>query len=201
MNYDFIEIGTSDFGTLIQEADNTTVGISIEPIKYYLDRLPNRDRVKKINCAVSLDGKLGRAKLYYIPEVLIKRYDLPFWIRGCNSIGDYHYQHKQLNLQHLVRIIKVDTVPLANILQEHNVEEIKILKIDTEGSDCFILQSFIPALQIRPKLFWPKQIQFESNVLTSKLVVDETIILYTNLGYKVVERGKEDTILLLEASK
>jgi FkbM family methyltransferase len=198
MNYDFIEIGTSDFSSLIEEADNTTIGISIEPIKYYLDRLPNPIGVKKLNCAVSLDGKLGQAKLYYIPDKRIKKYNLPWWIRGCNSINNYHPKHQELKIQHLVTVIEVNTIPLADILQEHNVEEIKILKIDTEGADCFILQSFIATLQIRPKLFWPKQIQFESNSLTETSVIDETVTLYTNLGYKVVKPDEENTILLLE---
>jgi hypothetical protein len=46
-HYDFIEIGTSDFDTLIETSDDKTVGLSIEPIKYYLDRLPERKNVKK----------------------------------------------------------------------------------------------------------------------------------------------------------
>ena len=37
-HYDFIEIGTSDFDTLIESSDDNVVGLSIEPIKYYLDR-------------------------------------------------------------------------------------------------------------------------------------------------------------------
>lgn len=46
---DFIEIGTSDFETLIQTCDDNTYGLSIEPIKKYIDRLPNRPNVVKIN--------------------------------------------------------------------------------------------------------------------------------------------------------
>ena len=45
----FIEVGTSDFDTLIQVAKPETAGISIEPIKYYLDRLPNPPNVIKMN--------------------------------------------------------------------------------------------------------------------------------------------------------
>ena len=37
-HYDFIEIGTSDFDTLIETSNDNTVGISIEPIKYYINR-------------------------------------------------------------------------------------------------------------------------------------------------------------------
>ena len=48
MNYDFIEVGTSDFDTLIQDATDNCIGLCIEPIKFYLDRLPNKPNVKKI---------------------------------------------------------------------------------------------------------------------------------------------------------
>ena len=43
MIYDFIEIGTCDCDTLIQECNNTTYGISIEPLKFYLDMLPKKE--------------------------------------------------------------------------------------------------------------------------------------------------------------
>lgn len=71
MNYDFIEIGTSDFDTLIQTATNDTVGLSIDPIQFYLNRLPEKQLVKKVNCAVSFDGKRGKDKVYYIPLHII----------------------------------------------------------------------------------------------------------------------------------
>ena len=39
MHYDFIEVGTSDFRTLIQTCGPNEIGLSIEPIKMYLDNL------------------------------------------------------------------------------------------------------------------------------------------------------------------
>lgn len=47
MILDFIEIGTSDFDTIIQ-SNTYKHGLSIEPIKYYIDRLPNKEGVKKL---------------------------------------------------------------------------------------------------------------------------------------------------------
>ena len=65
MKYDFIEIGTSDFDTLIQSSNTTTKGISIEPLKFYLDNLPNNDNIIKSNYAVSnFNGKID---IYYVP--------------------------------------------------------------------------------------------------------------------------------------
>jgi FkbM family methyltransferase len=200
MNYDFIEVGTSDFETHIQNARDETVGLSIEPIQYYLDRLPNKENVEKLNCAVSFDGKPGRDKVYYIPHETIVRQGIPHWIRGCNSMGDYHYQHKVRNLQEHVKTIEVDVIPLRDIFEHHNVEQLKTLKLDTEGGDSYILQSFIPFLKDRLKENYPQTIEFETNILTPAEVVNETIELYVELGYRVAQRGvgEQNTILAID---
>ena len=55
MILDYIEIGTSDFDTLVQNTDLT--GLSIDPLKIYLDALPNKVNNIKINAAISdFDG-------------------------------------------------------------------------------------------------------------------------------------------------
>ena len=46
-SYDFIEIGTCDFDTELQRSDGTRRGISVEPVKGYLDALPNIQGVMK----------------------------------------------------------------------------------------------------------------------------------------------------------
>ena len=94
MNYDFIEVGTSDFETHIQNARDETVGLSIEPIQYYLDRLPNKENVEKLNCAVSFDGKPGRDKVYYIPHETIIRQGIPHWIRGHGFLSYWNRKLK-----------------------------------------------------------------------------------------------------------
>lgn len=52
-NYDFVEIGTSNFDTLIEKADDNILGISVDIIKYYIDKLPNKKNVKKYNIGIS----------------------------------------------------------------------------------------------------------------------------------------------------
>lgn len=47
MDYDFIEIGTSNFDTLIQSADDNAKGISVDAVKYYIDNLPDKLNCKK----------------------------------------------------------------------------------------------------------------------------------------------------------
>ena len=189
MNYDFIEVGTSDFDTLTQDATDNCIGLCIEPIKFYLDRLPNKPNVKKINSAISFDGKVGRDRVYYIPLKTIQKHNMPLWLRGCNSMGDYHYQHKKNNLQSVVETVDVDTIPLGDIFEQYNVDTLTILKIDTEGGDCFILNSFIPFLESNEKQRWPLWIEFETNILTPKGMVGDTIQKYCDLGYTVARRG------------
>ena len=46
---DFLEIGTADFDTEIEKSDNNTRGFSIEPLKIYLDKLPEKSLCKKFN--------------------------------------------------------------------------------------------------------------------------------------------------------
>lgn len=183
IDYDFIEIGTSDFDTLIQKATNE-VGLSIEPIKYYIDRLPNKENVTKINCAVSFDNVRRISKIYYIKDKDIKKYNLPEWMRGCNSLNEYHHQHKLNKLEHIVDVCEIQEIPIADILVEYKVRGIDFLKIDTEGGDCYILNNLRDYLETKTTAYWPKNIVFETNELTDKELVKQTLKDYYYMGYK-----------------
>ena len=74
-HFDFIEIGTSDFNTLLQKADDSVVGLSVEPLVDYLERLPERARVTKVNAAVS--DRSGSMEIYYVPDAVRREYGLP----------------------------------------------------------------------------------------------------------------------------
>ena len=115
MKYDFVEIGTSNFDTLIEQATDETVGLSIEPIRHYLDSLPNKANVKKLNCAVSPKNCCEILEVFYVPEQTIADKNLPDWLRGCNSVGDYHYQHRKLDILNLVKKQHVPCYPIADI--------------------------------------------------------------------------------------
>ena len=67
-DYDFIEIGTAFFDTLIEKATDEQYGLSIEPVKEYLDKLPDKQYVTKINGAVVADEDHAGLDLYYVDE-------------------------------------------------------------------------------------------------------------------------------------
>lgn len=194
MKYDFIEIGTSNFDTLIQAADDSTMGISIEPIKHYLDSLPSRANVKKLNIAVSRTDCAGQLDVYYVPESVIVANHLPAWLRGCNAVGEYHFQHTKLGITDLVVKQAVPVVPIADIFNTYDVTELDYLKIDTEGSDCAIMEQLYRFLRCEARSRWPHRILFESNELAVPAEVEQTKFNFVVMGYQVVQSGY-DTIL------
>lgn len=191
MKFDFVEVGTSDFDSLSQSAGLDTQGISVEPIRYYLDRLPDLPGVRKICAAVGTAA--GTAEVFYVPDHVIQQQGLPYWIRGCNSVGDYHLQHRLFGIEHLVCVETVPQVTLWEIFQENSVTELDLLKLDTEGQDCGILLDF----WIRSnQSVLPGCIKFESNQLTAQDLVDQVIDVYGH-RYQVSHRDSDDTVLVL----
>lgn len=184
-----IEIGTSDFRTQAGKVE----GIFIEPVKYYFDRLPD---CNKINCAIS--NYEGEIDIYYVTDDEISRYNLPNWVRGCNSVGKPHPSVFNLLTSNAginaLGIIRKDTVPvrrIKSIIQEHNVTVIDFLKIDTEGHDCIILQDFLDTVNILPA-----KIQFEANVLSIWDDVSALVKRLKSMGYQI-QRTHTDIIATL----
>tara|TARA_Y100000389_G_C17458774_1_gene520087 strand:- start:2100 stop:3434 length:1335 start_codon:yes stop_codon:yes gene_type:complete len=193
VNYNFIEIGTSNFETLIEKATNDTIGISVEAVKYYINQLPEKKKVKKINMGIS--NKNTILDVYYIPEQVIDENNLPKWFKGCNCIGKYHPLHIKHEVTHLCKIEPVKVIPCYELFYKNKVKNVNCLKIDTEGHDCIILTSLYYYIYYLPSIFYPKKIIFETNENTKKKDVDEVIQLFCNLGYKLQSRSY-DTILV-----
>lgn len=183
MKYDFIEIGTSDFRTLIEKADDRTIGLSIEPIKQYLDNLPNKPLVTKANYAIS-DIK-GEVEIYYVDPGNIAKYNLPTWVRGCNSINRPHPTVKKMlgeKYETIITIDKVKVITWEDIIRIYDVEGIKTLQIDTEGHDGVILENYYKECILYPNIL-ADNIIFEYNELSNKLKLENIIHKFKNLGY------------------
>ena len=201
MKLDFLEIGTSDFETIIQSCDDLSVGIIVEPVLCYLEKLPNKPNVKKIHAAISMSETCGSCDVYYIhPDEIIKR-SLPNWIRGCNKINDYHPQHEWLKLKEIVIKDTVREIPISKILKDNNVTEISVMKIDTEGADCKILFNFFEQVKICNinSSCLPSKIIFENNRLTDSVELAMVIGISQKIGYTVGgQDGDELTLIRTE---
>lgn len=195
---DFIEIGTSDFDTEIQNANGRT-GLSVEPVKVYLDALPDVPGVQKVNAAITnYDGEI---KVFYMHPDAIKKHEFPDWLKGCNAIGICHplvrrnIQLKRLKQTEVLNESTVECMTFKTLCERYNVSECKYLKIDTEGHDPVILHSYMDYVEEGfPKI---QKIKFESNEWTH--IDDYNIIIdrLTSMGYKVTEVGCDTTVELV----
>jgi len=193
---DFIEIGTSNFNTLIEKSENE-IGYCLEPIESYLKDLPNKKGVKKFNVAVTSNKRDSYVDLYYIPENIIKEKGLFSWFRGTNKIGDFHPLHIQYNLQEIVKKIKVKVVNIDEFLKNQKIRKIKFLKIDTEGHDVVILDGLYNYIVDLPRDYYPLKIQFETNENTKKELVLEILDKYDKIGYQIESVIDSDTTISL----
>ena len=191
MYLDYIEIGTSDFDTLLQSTDLT--GISIDPLSIYLDRLPNKDNNTKLNVAISDFN--GECDVFYITPEDIEKFNLPSWLRGCNSIIKPHPSALQIlnefELVDLYQKKKINVLTWDTLIRTKNIIGVDYVKIDTEGHDSVIIKSILNSTTN----ILPKKIKFETNILTSNDVIIETINLLKNRGYKIIEQTDENTLV------
>jgi hypothetical protein len=190
MSFNFLEIGTSDFD---YNSDITKKGILIEPVTEYFDRLVCGPNTIKLQSAITNNKTENECDIYYIASETITKYNLPSWMKGCNSINAYHPLHK--NYKELVTIKKVKLLNVAEIFSLLNIQYIENIKIDTEGHDCTIMEGFYEFYKDLDKSFYPKKIQFESNENSSKDEVIKIVNKFKTLDYNATIGY--DTILTL----
>ena len=196
VHYDFIEIGTSDFDTMIEKATDTDRGISVEPVKQYLDNLPCRKNCIKVQAAIS--NKNGIATIWYLSEQINKQYKMVQWSRGCNRLGEPHPMIKSyfdsigVNCLDVYTRKDVRSITLIDLMKRYNVTGFTTLKIDTEGHDTVILNHF--ANNATDKQL-PTNIIFETNNNSTLQDVEHCLSLLQQRGYRIVSRGM-DTVLV-----
>lgn len=151
---DNIEIGTSDFDTLIGSAEGS--GISVEPVPVYFDRLPEREGWQRVNKAI-MDYN-GVVMCYYVDPDKAK--GLPRWVRGCNSMNKPHPTILKMHPE-VVETEKVECITIKKFYRDYNIDQVGFMKIDTEGFDSRIVEDM---------LYWslpmPEKLQFEWNSLS-----------------------------------
>jgi FkbM family methyltransferase len=195
-DFDFIEIGTSCYETLCESCSDNEKGISVEPIKIYLDKLSDKPNVIKVNSAITANRSNNTIEMYYLSDDYVDDHSLSNGFRGLNNIYGIHPAIKNGYHEYFVEKIEVPLMNIDELLINNNVRGIGFLKIDTEGHDCVILGGLFQYLLKKDISFYPKKIQFESNHLIDPKDVDKIIDDFSKLGYKVQERG-HDTILIL----
>lgn len=211
VDMDYIEIGTSNFNTISQMLDPSDPaslrGLAVEPSLEYLTQLPSRPGVTKVNAALVTEAEVaasiangggdGRTDVdfYFIPEATIKLHNFAQFWKGCNSIGDYHLMHVRGGMQKHVVTRKVQGMSVRQLLTEHHVRRVRLLKIDAEGYDITILHELYLYLVARGNTtLYPERIVFESNSSEQRAELDKLLDEFASLGYKLIYYG-DDTII------
>lgn len=192
-HFDFIDIGTSDFRYTIPEEEQS--GIYVEPIIEYLNRIPNYKNCIKENIAISDDSNF--VDLYYVPESIIQDNNLPIWFKGCNTINNPHktvieiLNKRNLNIDDILIKLPVKCMTIEDFFNKHNISSINNLKIDTEGYDCYIVRQILEYM--KKYEIEIKSIIFETNLLSSKELIDDTIKLLKENKFKQISRTNIDS--------
>jgi FkbM family methyltransferase len=197
MKYDYVDIGTCDFDTAYDVAQPGERVLLVEPLQYYLDRIPDRENQTKVNLAISANA--GRVPVYHVPDVSIHLFDLPSWVRGCNSIGTRHptvdnlLKHHNLPLN-LVNQSHVEVITFRELCSRYQVTEICKLKIDTEGHETFIMPT---VLEMVKEGMYIEEIKFENQEsIGNKAFLDILAQEFVKLGfYEITEVTSMDTTL------
>jgi FkbM family methyltransferase len=147
------------------QASDDSQGLSVEALKMYQDKLPDRPGVRKVNVAVS-NPESGDTTIdfFYIHPDDITSYRLPPWLIGCNAAGKPQTEAarilKNRNLTKLMRTDRVPVVSFEQLTAQHAVTSIGYLKVDVEGHEPVILRSMMRACAANPAVC-PRAVKFE----------------------------------------
>ena len=172
MNKVFVEIGTSNFDTLIPLTKNGWQGYCVEPIREYIDDLTKlNENVVLSNCAISsYDGTL---KMYKSVT------DNDLWSRGISHAVEQQGSKllEMKNNYHLKKgVIDVPCYTLSTYIKRMGITHIDFLKVDVEGheNDIFDAYDWI----VKPTFMKIEHFHID-DIKLRKTLEDQGYIVYT----------------------
>jgi hypothetical protein len=184
MNYDFVEIGTCDYHTLLESCNQDQVGLSVEPIKVYLDRLPNKPNVTKVNLAITSEDKI--VDLFWVDPQNQEKHNLGF-TKGWGTIITPHKGHTQAEKMLEDGVLskhEIEAVTWETLCKRYNIDSVTFVKIDAEGHDCVIVNSVLDG-EVKPE-----KISFETTHCPQDFL-ETTVKRLIVEGYKQTETGED----------
>jgi hypothetical protein len=163
---DYLEIGTSDFGTIVQAVDEMPYmaqlkkvlrGTSVDAMSVYLDRLPTHPtNHRKLNFAVTgVHPHPATLPVYFIEPSDIATYGLEDFLRGCNRVGAPHplavSELNRTSLSHLLQKREVPVASIPELLLLVGACRLSLLKVDVEGLDAELMLSYVAFLWANPQ--------------------------------------------------
>jgi len=186
MNKIFIEIGSCDFGTNLSLIDKGGwEGIMCEPAPQYFNNLSNqakdiknRENLSLENIAISdYDGKISFGCVKDMGEPGTKN----GWIRGISSVlADNHKGERMFDIDKnkplLEKVIDVECMTLDSLIAKYKYKYITYLKVDTEGHELNILESY--SWNIKPLMIKVEHSHID-HIYTREFLESKGYLVYT----------------------
>ncbi|TWU00890.1 FkbM family methyltransferase [Stieleria varia] len=160
MHFDFIQIGSHIGRTfndpLYASVTNGQRGILVEPVPYLFDQLVANYRGLDQNLILinkAVGAQSGTLRLF-IPSPKNDFTQFPRWASQLASAVPGHVESHFADL--IIDTIEVPMTTMNELIQEHDVDRLTTLFVDTEGNDFAILMS------MDLKHLRPQRIHFEN---------------------------------------
>lgn len=174
-HFKFIEIGSCHFDTLIHEYGLNVRGLLVEPIAESFNLIPTSDTIVKENCAITnhngtidmyihFNRKMSRKwKFSSRKELNDFHKETGNWIYSSGSDMNSINENKFLPTKSKR---KVRCMTFYSLIEKYQINEVDVLKIDTEGHDHIILKQVYECIKSN-QLKINDLIRYEKNKLSS----------------------------------
>lgn len=156
-------------------------GILVEPVPHVMRKLKQNfgHLDKTVFEQVAIDKSNGKRKLYVVKESEAAQ---PVFAQIIHSFSKELVKNQKISWgvgrDNDVIPIEVDTVTVMNLIKKHNIENVDLVVIDTEGSDYDILKSMLDDNIL------PAFIKFEHHNMTIKQQ-EELKQSFLRYGYQI----------------
>lgn len=186
MKYDYIEIGISDGLNLCQKYPDK-LGITIEPLKFYFDKIELSPNNTKIN--ISLSDLVGKVAIFYVDPISFHQENFGTNIKityGVKKPPSYIVEHLT-NIDKLdqLKTTVVECIDWTTLISRYNISQVDVLKLNISTQNIDIIDNILAS---QSKVL-PNEIYFN---FESSLDAESILGKLKNDGYRVVNSMGEE---------
>jgi hypothetical protein len=186
LKYDYIEIGIS-YGLNLCQKYPDKLGITIEPLKFYFDKIELSPNNTKIN--ISLSDLVGKVAIFYVDPISFHQENFGTNIKityGVKNPPSYIVEHLT-NIDKLdqLKTTVVECIDWTTLISRYNISQVDVLKLNISTQNIDIIDNILAS---QSKVL-PNEIYFN---FESSLDAESILGKLKNDGYRVVNSMGEE---------
>ena len=191
MQFDWVEIGIPEVGSMDEVSSSDTLGLSVEPIQMYINKLTPSD-TRKTSKLVLCNCHDKHINVHYITNTKGK---IKPDFRFLDTIPNHVSELLSSITSHTIHTENVESISYAALLDLHQVTKINFLKVNCDGhyGSC-ILRDVLTYGYEHPDA-WPRSIMFSSSDITESSAINAICQDFVKFGYIILTRNAKITIL------